>query len=290
MRRHGSDADVQNCACIAITEALEPRAARARALEAGAMEAVVHAVALDASAPQDDAGKHRHYGLRALSMLLMEGERATQQRAIDAGAAVAVVACMRTYPRNRWVQDDACACLGNMLADSTPPRAELPARVAADAVEAVVSAMHVHRGLDFQSAACCALPSLWLSAYMLAARDRTAAAVVAAMTAHARSVEVQIQACTALFNIVLGGAPDSSYDRAAAFTATCGALRAHASHPGVVKRACNVMRVMLRDGELTMSMTCLRARCASWRRCSARIRSWRRLPSWLSRCQSSCTT
>ncbi len=60
MRRHGSDVNVQDCACIAITEALEPRGARALALEAGAMDAVVHAVALDASAPQDDAGGHRH--------------------------------------------------------------------------------------------------------------------------------------------------------------------------------------------------------------------------------------
>jgi hypothetical protein len=259
MRRHASDVSVQDCACIAITEALEPRAATACALQAGAMEAVVRAVALDARAPRDDAGGYRHYGLRALSMLLKYGELATQRRAIGCGGAAAVVACMRAYPGNHWVQEDACACLSNMLAfeSRAQPRAELPARGAADAVDAVVIAMHTHRGVDSQVAACNALPSLWLHAYTLAPRDRTAAAVVAAMTAHARSVEMQMQACIALFNIALGGANGSTYDRGAAFTAACAALRAHAAHPGVVTRACAVVRVMLRDSALTMSYDAL---------------------------------
>jgi hypothetical protein len=191
-------------------------------------------------------------------MLLMFGERVTQQRAIDAGAAPAIVACMRAFPRNKWV-DDGCMSFGNLLAGVTPHRPQLPAHVAADAVAVLVSAMDTFRGLDFQPSACNALSSLRTSAYPLAARRRIAAAVVAAMTAHARSVDMQMNACNAMFSIALVGAEDDlgEYDRPAAFAAVFAALRAHASQPCVVQHGSNAMRALLRDSALTMSIDAL---------------------------------
>ena len=249
MRRHADDPAVQDCACVAITVAMDARAAQAVAIEAGALEAVVNAINVDAASHRDDSDGARHFGLRALSLLLVysQVEPAIQQRAIDAAATQAIVSCMRAYPHSTLVMTDGCASLGNLVAASGPPRVELPARVAADAVDAVLSALDKHRGVGLRttSAAIAALPGLCLLAGSMAARDRTAAALVAAMAAHPRCVDVQSECCAVLFNLSLVGT--GSYNRSAVFAAVITALRTHASQPCVVRNGCNALRGFLHD-------------------------------------------
>ncbi len=256
MRRHTGDAALQDGAALVISEMTELRAVRARALRAGALEAVIAALVLchkeATPALQADQAGRAHGGLAALCQLLVEDSPPLKTRALVAGAVPAVLAAMQ-QATGIEPQVLACKCFASLLAGHPDPEAALPARLAADAVEAVVTAMTTHTSSRLlQCSACQALRSLWPAAHALAARGATAAAVLAAMAAHARVADVASCGCEALGNIGIAGqdpagSRDARFNVDACAAAVVAAMRTHAKQPEMQTCGRSALLCLLQD-------------------------------------------
>jgi hypothetical protein len=264
MRRYATSPQLQVMTLLTLRDAAGNDAWRASAVAAGAPLAIVSAsfkLALQClQVPQHAAMGRLMYarGTEALSALLSDVSPSAKAALQGAGATPALAAALRALPRDALLQQRACACLALLLADSAQPAAALPPDVASDALEAVCDALRAlgqhdpasHRA-RVAEAGCNAVACLWPAAHTRARRGATAAAVVAAMRAHARDAAVASAGCVALQNILRSSSAttppatasgnDVPYDGMAVAQALHAALRAH-------PRSADVQR----DGEASL--------------------------------------
>jgi hypothetical protein len=92
--------------------------------------------------------------------------------------------------------------------------------------------MHAQPGASFVQLNCCAtVCKLLLAGYAPMRCGALAAAVVTAMSAHARTADVQMVGCAALGNLAAAAHGDAAFDAAACVTAVVAAMRAHSTQP-----------------------------------------------------------
>lgn len=206
MRAHGGAACLQQKACYALRcLIIESPANQALAIEAGVVEAVVAAM----RAHGDDGGVLEWAG-RLLFGLACDSVanqvRVTEAGGIDAlmamrspGGVDGVVAAMHEHGGSAWVQEQACAALGNLVSGSPDNQARAGE---ASAFEEVVAAMRAHEGsAGVQEQACRAISCLVSGSPDNQARAGEAGAVAAVIAVMSRTAAMLENANSPSFSL-----------------------------------------------------------------------------------------
>jgi hypothetical protein len=245
-RRPSAPLIQRSCSNLLINCTVNDPARKQQAADAGAVEAAIAVLGVAAHA-EDDELQSRN--CRLLSVLC--GEAAIASRAIDARGLEALLAAA-TRLTGAATRGSAAAAEGlayTLLAFSRMVANNPAGKQRAGAlgvVAAVLAGMRVRAGGDTVQLELCENGALALSALSSepanAERARAADAfpvLVAAMTAHARSVTLQVAACTSLMRISeAGNAARASGATAGAIEAVLATLHAHPGAADVQEKGC----------------------------------------------------